>query len=150
MSTLQNFLVTDIPSATAEAEAALMRLPEDKRDWSAGGDARSALDMLAEMAIVNGSAADMLETRSGMANFDLAELERHKAALRADWPALKSLLDTNTARVVEAIRNLSDEDLKSELQMPWGPMPLEQIAAYPYWNAKYHEGQINFIASMLG
>jgi hypothetical protein len=52
--------------------------------------------------------------------------------------------------VVEAIRNLTDEDMRSELQMPWGPMSLEQIAAYPYWNAKYHEGQINFIASILG
>ncbi len=150
MNTLQNFLATSIPQATADLETALMRLPEDKRHWSAGGDARTAIDMLAEVAIVNGDAAEMIETRKGMANFDLEGLARHKAGLWADWPKLKSLLDENTARVVAAIRTVPDADLQSEIAMPWGPMTLTQIMEYPYWNAKYHEGQINFIASMLG
>ncbi len=29
-------------------------------------------------------------------------------------------------------------------------MTVAQIASYPYWNMCYHEGQINYIASMLG
>lgn len=150
MSSLQTFLATSIPKASADLEAALMRLPEDKRNWSAGGDARSALDMVAEVAILNGDTAEMIRTRSGLANFDLEELNRRKAALCDNWPALKAQLDENTAKVVEAIRALPDEDLETEVQMPWGPMTLTQIISYPYWNACYHEGQINFIASMLG
>jgi hypothetical protein len=34
--------------------------------------------------------------------------------------------------------------------MPWGPMTVSQILGYPFWNMCYHEGQINYIASMLG
>lgn len=150
MNTLQNFLADSIPQAVADLETAFMRLPEDKRNWSAGGDARTALDMLAEVAVVNGDAAEMIETRKGMVNFDLEGLERQKAELCADRSKLKALLDENTARVVAAIRTVPDADSQSEITMPWGPMTLTQIMEYPYWNAKYHEGQINFIASMLG
>ena len=35
MNTLQTFLATSIPKATADREAALLRLPADKRNWSA-------------------------------------------------------------------------------------------------------------------
>jgi uncharacterized damage-inducible protein DinB len=150
MNTLQNFLATSIPQATTDLETALMSLPEEKRNWSAGGTARTAIDMLAEVAVVNGDAAEMIETRKGLENFDLEGLERQKAELRDDWSKLKSLLDQNTSRVVAAIRTVPDEDLQQEIPMPWGPMTLTQIMDYPYWNARYHEGQINFIASMLG
>jgi len=36
-----------------------------------------------------------------------------------------------------------------EVQMPWGMMTLAQIISYPYWDMSYHEGQINYLASML-
>jgi uncharacterized damage-inducible protein DinB len=151
MSTLQTFLATAIAKATADLETALLRLPEEKRNWSAGGDARSALDMVAEIAILNGTVADTIQTRKGMTDFDYAAYTREKAALCEDWPALKKMLDDNTARVVEVIRVVPDDDLDIEVQMPWGAMmTLSQIISYPYWNACYHEGQINFIASMLG
>ncbi len=147
---LQTFLLQSIPQATADLEAALLRLPEAKRAWSAGGDARSALDMVAEVAILNGDTADIVRTRNGMVNFDLEALNRRKSALYSDWPALQTLLHDNTTRVVEVIGTLADEDLDVEVPMPWGAMTIAQLIEYPYWNAKYHEGQINFIASMLG
>lgn len=146
---LQTFLATAIPKATQDLETALMKVPEDKRAWSAGGDARSALDMVAEIAILNGTTAQYIETRA-VGDFDWAAYARQKAELTANWPALKKMLDENTARVVEVIRATPDEALSVELPMPWGAMTLAQLASYPYWNACYHEGQINFIASMLG
>jgi hypothetical protein len=150
MSTLQNYFAVAIPQAAADLEAALMNLPEGKRNWSAGGTARTAIDMVAEVAILNGDTAEMILTKNGMVDFDLEKLKRRKAALYHDWPALKSLLDENTARVADAIRALPNEDLEFEISMPWGAMTMTQIIEYPYWNAKYHEGQINFIASILG
>ena len=146
---LQTFLSNSIPQASTDLETALLNLPADKRDWSAGGQARSAIDMVAEVALLNGDTADMIATKTGLANFDLGELNHRKAALYDDWPALKALLYENTARVAEAIGAVSDDDLTFEFAMPWGAMTLTQIAEYPYWNAKYHEGQINFIASLL-
>ena len=146
---LQTFLATSIPQSATDLETALLRLPDDKRDWSAGGQARTALHMVAEVAVLNGDTADMIETRQGMANFDVAELNRRIAELTGDWPALQTLLHHNSARVAAVVGALSDEDFDAEIQMPWGAMTMAQIAAYPYWNASYHEGQINFIASML-
>lgn len=146
---LQDFLAEGALKAALDLETALMRLPKDKRLWSVGGDARSALDMVAEVAMLNGTTADTLQNRA-FGDFDWAAYTREKAELAQDWPALKSLLDANTSRVVEVIRALPDEALNVEVQMPWGAMTLMQLMEYPYWNAKYHEGQINFIASVLG
>jgi hypothetical protein len=53
-------------------------------------------------------------------------------------------------KVVETIGKTHDSDLGIEIEMPCGAMTLEQIVSYPYWNMCYHEGQINYIASMLG
>ena len=147
---LQNFLATSIPQSAADLEAALLRLPADKRNWSAGGQARTALDMVAEVALLNGDTADMIAERQGMANFDLAELNRRIAELTNDWPALQTLLHDNTARVAAVVGALADEDFDVEVEMPWDKMTIAQLADYPHWNAKYHEGQINFIASILG
>ena len=150
MSNLQDFLANGAVKAAQDLEAALLRLPEDKRNWSAGGTARSAIDMVAEVALLNGDTANMIASRSGLVNLDLEELNRRMDELAGDWPALKARLDQSTARVAQAIREVPDEELTREITMPWGPMAMTEIMAYPYWNAKYHEGQINFIASMLG
>lgn len=150
MNTLQNFLADATQKAASQLEAALMRLPEEKRSWSAGGDARSPLDMMAEIAILNGITAQSIETRGCSTASLYAAYPCDKADLCQNWSATKSLLDENTTRMVEVIRALPDEDLRVEVQMPWGAMTLTQLASYPYWNMSYHEGQINFIASILG
>ena len=48
------------------------------------------------------------------------------------------------------IKDVTDEELGVQVDMPWGPMAMAQIIAYPFWNMCYHEGQINYITSMLG
>ena len=113
------------------------------------GEARTALDQVAECAILNGSTADLIRSRTWNTSFDFEQFLRAKAELAGDWVALQSLLHENTAKAVAAIREVPAEDLQVEVQMPWGPMTLAEITSYPYWNMSYHEGQINYIASML-
>lgn len=125
-------------------------IPEDKRDWSPMGDARTAIDQMAEIAILNGSTAKLLKTHQFEADFDFEKFAKEKSALARDWGALKAMLDENTGFAVQTIKHVPDEDLGIEVQMPWGPMTLSQIMGYPFWNMCYHEGQINYIASMLG
>ncbi|RYX85765.1 DinB family protein [bacterium] len=147
---LQNFFADAAIKASQDIITALLRLPEEKRSWSPMGDARTAIDTVAECAILSGSTARLIETRVFAESFDNANYARIKAELSQDFEALQSLLDSNTALVAAAIRSLPDEELKAEVMMPWGPMTLEQVCSYPYWNMSYHEGQINYIASMLG
>jgi len=148
-NTLQEFLVTATPKAAAALETALLRLPEDKRNWSPMGDARTALDMIAEVAMLN-DIAEMVRNRAFPTDFDMDDYLEMKAALIGNWGKLQPLLHSSTAIAVETIATVPSEDLGIEIQMPWGPYSIAQIIAYPYWNMSYHEGQINYIASMLG
>ena len=148
---LRSFLAEAAVNAAASLEAALLRLPEDRRNWSPGGDARTAADLVAECALLNLSTATLIRTRRFPDDFDMAAYEREKAALAAsDTAALLALLHENAKTVAEAIRSAPAEDLDVEIPMPWGPVTLAGLIAYPYWNMSYHEGQINYVASIIG
>ncbi len=149
-NTLQEFLAGATQKAADDLKAALLRLPEEKRSWSPMGEARTALDQVAECAMLNGSTANLIQSRTWPKDADMSEFFRAKAELARDESAVLSLLQENTEKVIGVIRSVPDGDLAVEVQMPWGPMTLAQIVAYPYWNMSYHEGQINYIASMLG
>lgn len=147
---LQEFLARATLKQREQLEAAIARLPEDKRAWSPMGDARTAVDQFTECAMLNGSTVEMLQTRSFPANFDFATYLEAKAALSQDWEKVQAMLKENTDRAIAAILAVPEADFNVEVQMPWGPLKLSDIMSYPYWNMSYHEGQINYIASMLG
>ncbi|MBA2637161.1 MAG: hypothetical protein H0U79_02875 [Solirubrobacterales bacterium] len=146
---MQEFLGRATQKASADLEASLLRLPENKRDWSPMGGARTALDMVAECAIINGSTVDLIQTRVFPADFDMAAFHQARAELSRAGDVLMSLLHENAAKVAAVIEGVDENDLNAEVSMPWGPMTLAQVMAYPYWNMSYHEGQINYIASLL-
>lgn len=149
MGTLQEYLVSAIPKTIVDLEAALYRLPEDKRNWSPMGDARTALDMIAECALLT-DVTEIVTTRAFSANFNYEDYKKTKVELAADWARLQPMLHESAAKAVATIKTIPDGDLAIEIAMPWGPFTIAQVIAYPYWNACYHEGQINYIASMLG
>lgn len=149
-NTLQDFLAVATQKAADDLKAALLRLPEDKRDWCPMAKARTALDQVAECALLNGGTVDLIRDRIWPKDFDFAAFEQSKVDLTRNEAALLSLLEQNTAKVIAAMHTVPDDELGSEIQMPWGSMPLAQLLAYPYWNMSYHEGQINYIASMVG
>lgn len=145
------FMARAIAKASDDLVAAFERIPEDKRAWSPMGDARTALDQVAECAMLNGSTADLMRSRTWPEDFDMSQYFEAKAKVVAmGWPAIQQMLKENTAKAIAAVNELNAEDLGQAINMPWGPMTVEQIASYPYWNMCYHEGQINYIASMLG
>ena len=148
-NTLQEFLAEATQKAAADLEAAVLRVPEDKRSWSPMDKARTALDQAAECAMLNGFGAELITTRVWSMN-DFGAYQQAKAELAKDWNAVKALLDENTPKLIAAIKAAPDADLGVEIPMPWGSESLAKVLAYPYWNMSYHEGQINYIASMLG
>lgn len=148
--TFQEFFAIATSKAAADLVEAMLRLPVDKRSWSPMGNARSALNQVAECALLNGRMASMVVTRPSKLSFDYEEFCRRRDELATDWEAVRTLLAENTAKLIEAIRALTDADLDIELPMRSGPMTIANIIEVPYWNMSYHEGQINYIASMLG
>jgi hypothetical protein len=148
-NTLQDFLAVATHKASTELMEAFLRVPEDKRTWKSEGTARATLDQLAECALLNGYAADLIQSRKWtMNNFDIFRQEKAEAEALG-WEHLRELLEKNTSRVADAIRAVPDDALDSEIETTGGKMPLSEIAARSYWNMTYHLGQINYIAAML-
>lgn len=149
-NTLQDFLSTATQKMEEELVTAFLHLPEEKRAWSPAETARTALDQMAECAILNGYTADLIQSRT-WPNRAMEIFFRDKAELCAQgWEQIHTLLQENTRKVIAEIRAFPEEALKDEVTMPWGNQTLAEILAYPYWNMSYHLGQINYIASILG
>jgi hypothetical protein len=149
-NTLQNFLTMATQKMADELVTSFQRLPEDKRNWSPGEQSRSALDQAAEIAILNGYTAELIQSRTWtMTDFNVF-IKAKAEAVAQGWDHVHALLKENTPKAIAAIGTVPDEDVNIEIAMPWGTSTLAEVMAYPYWNMTYHIGQINYIASILG
>ena len=149
-NTLQDFLCVATQKAADDLTAALLRIPEDKRDWSPEGRGRTALDQVAECAILAGYTAELIHIRTwSSSNFDaFAHAKSH--AVSQEWDVLHAMLQKGASSVITAILAVPDDTLGDEIELPWSKMALTDVMALPYWNMSYHLGQINYVASMLG
>jgi hypothetical protein len=149
-NTQQDFLADATLKAATDLEEALLRLPEDKRAWSPLEKGRTALDQVAECALLNGYMTELIVSHT-MEGFDRAAYWQTKATLQQDQAATLSRLRESAAKATEAIRAVPDADIGIAIVLPFGPKPwtLSEIIARPSWNMYYHEAQINYIASLL-
>ncbi len=149
MPTQQSFLAAATEKAAADLAKAFVMLPEDKRLWQPAESARSAMDQVAECAILTGYMANLLHTRQWPdGQFDLFFAE--KADLVAQgWEEIHPRLIESAGRVAAVIAALPDDDLAAEIETPWRTQSVGGWMTYPHWNMTYHEGQINYIASLL-
>lgn len=149
-STLHDFLSAATQEAAQELVNAYQRIPEDKRRWSPEGKGRTALDQVIECALLNGYTADLIQNRQWAENA-METFHKEKSEVEGwDWDTLQGKLQEGTKRVIAALQAVPDSDLQDPIQSPWDTRPLAEYLAYPYWNMSYHQGQINYIASLLG
>ena len=147
---LQEYLAMATEKAAADLETAMGRIPEDKQNWRPSETSRTALDQAAECALLAGYTADMIVAKAWTMGSDFTAYEKEKSELVLDAGTVLVLLRANAAKVAAAIRAAADDDMEVSIVMPWGPMTIAQTIVYPFWNMTYHEGQINYIASILG
>lgn len=147
---LQTFLVRATDAARKDLCKAAGNLREDRRNWSPGGQARTALDQLAECAIMNGVTARLIEDGTWPDDFSDERYETDKQALiEAGWDVVIARLEESTRLAIDAIAATPEDRLQEQVSMPWGPMTLEQIISYPYGNMVYHQGQISYIGMLI-
>ncbi len=149
VTTAQEFLAAATQKAAGDLITALDGLPPGKRTWQPAPAARSAMDQVAECAILTGTVADTVATRTAPDTAFMQSFVGEKALLAQEESNARALLETNVARVIAAIRNVPDADLETEIIMPWAPMTLRALCTYPFWNMSYHQGQITYIASLI-
>ena len=147
---LQEYIAKGTEKSSEDLVKSFLQLPDDKRNWQPDDKARSAVDQIVECAILNGYTAHLIETQQWpIDSFDVFFQEKARVA-EQDWEAIHALLQANTQKAAAAIQATPDEMLSVEIQMPWSKQALSEILGYAQWNMTYHQGQINYIASMLG
>jgi len=127
-------------------------LPADRLTWSPVPGARSALDQLQEIATIGGRGvfADAhLKRKMEWDPEKMAQWKSERAKI-TDLNELERMTRESCADLFEAIRNTESGDLSATVEMPFpGDFTLADIYSYYSWNMGYHEGQINYIASLV-
>ena len=121
----------------------------DKASWSPLDKGRTALNQVAECALMTGACVGIIANKA-VPNFDWEAFGKAQAELETDTSALLAALADNTEALAAAIEGLSAEDAAFEVTMPWGETyTLAGLADVNYWNNTYHQGQINLIQQMV-
>lgn len=147
--TLQKHFADATRLAARDLLDATLLLPEDKRSWKPLEKGRSALDQIAECAMINGNSLSILQTHR-FSMLDMDAWLAAKAKLAEDWEQCSASLLSSADEAAEAILAVPDDQLSIEIATPWRPMSVTDIIVYPYWNMSYHQGQITYIHSLLG
>lgn len=126
----------------------------DKLDWNPGGEARSILNQMQEIAMAGSWFLPLI--RDGK----VPEFDRHAIRearrLREQFDTLDKCIDaarSSTSELCQAIAEFPDSELEREMHVPFGggqTMTMADILAIPSWNMIYHLGQINYVQLMLG
>lgn len=132
---------------------AALAVPEDKRAWNPGGESRSVLSQMQEVATTADFFMPILQ--EGVRDFDqhvMKELARKRDSLST----VEQCIEAGREGVVELctkIAEFPDQHLETEMTVPFGGgmvMSMADILDLPRWNFTYHLGQINQIQLMLG
>jgi hypothetical protein len=136
----------------------LRAIPADKLDWKPAEKTRSALELGQECAQSPGWGVMILQHRGWPAG-DPEQMQAQMAAAMAErqsWDTVDKIelaMKQNLAKLESAIRALPEEELATEIHLPFGPgmdMQLAEICLVQNWNATYHLGQICYVQLMLG
>lgn len=124
-------------------------LPADKLGESAGGVARSPLAFTAEVAGFNHLIAKLV--RGEEASLPSAEERTAYEATVTDLESATGAVRGSVDDLIAALESADEVQLATEITAPWGsqivPINLVGIAVQ---HMAYHDGQINFIQTLLG
>jgi hypothetical protein len=151
---LQEFLVRQIQTGMDDIIRAARAVPEDRIVWSPGGDARSVLSQMQEIAMSGAFFTPVLRTGS------MPELDGHgrreMARIRSSYDTLDKCVDAaliGNSELCLAVMDLTDDRLDEEVWLPLGggmTLTIAEVIGKHAWNLAYHQGQINQIQLLLG
>jgi hypothetical protein len=141
-----------IPMLRKSAEA-LTKATNDlgnKATWSPMEKGRTAINQVAECAILTSGAVHAFETGT-FPSMDQEAFGAMMTELSGSAEQALAALAQHTEKVCVALGASSAEKLATTVTLPWGTIAsLEEVAMMMYWNNTYHEGQINYISTLVG
>lgn len=142
------FLATMTREASESLVTAFQAIPADHADWAPEG-CRSALDMLAECAVLNGKSADVIAAGEWVPVEYTAFLREKKHVVSLGSNAAIQLLRENTDKAVVGLQHADSDRFTDVIETQFGPMPFGKVCRMPFWNMSYHEGQINMLGMLI-
>jgi hypothetical protein len=115
-------------------------IPEDRLNWKPAPGSKSALECAAEAA---GFLKSMIPVLAGAAWTPSGGPPPSKAEIQ-------ELLRTTSKEYAEALRAIPPERLGQVVSMPFGDLPLGQLAGFAVVDVIHHRGQVCYIQTMLG
>lgn len=146
---------------TQEALASLFlaarHVPEDKRDWTAMGEARSVHALLYECTLTTpfyaaAAQGKMLEFAALVPDAETRELWRGRSEASIDLEGMEAVAQETFAELCQTLEAILDERLSEVQPHPMNPnkqVTTADLLFLAYWNLVYHTGQINYIQTML-
>jgi hypothetical protein len=143
---MKQWLIDEVTASVHRLEQATRGLG-DKAGWSPMDKGRTAIDQVSECALINGMLADILISRTDPVA-DWEAFDQARAALDTADKAIGVLHET-LGKLQGAYAALPAEDEDTQITMPWGKQyKLIDLPSIALWNNTYHEGQINYIATL--
>jgi hypothetical protein len=146
---VKEYLVSSLRMQHTRLVNDLKALPNETHLRSYAGCARTPLYMIAECAWVNDWMATFLETGKS----DRLPREEQDALFGSVDTAEKALamLDNSVNRLAAAYEALDENTLGDITDQPLGrPTPKFAPASLPIGHMMYHDGQLNYIQTLLG
>jgi uncharacterized damage-inducible protein DinB len=150
----QDQVVRSTHKALEDVVRAARAVPEERLDWSPGGEARSVLNQMQEIATAG--AWFLPVVRDGhVPEFD-EHARREAARIRQSYDTLEKCIEAarqTTGELCRAIAAVPDERLEVEMRLPFGGgmnVTMADLLGMHAWNMIYHLGQINYVQLMLG
>jgi hypothetical protein len=126
----------------------LKAIPAEKQGECPGGCTRSALNLVAECAMLNGFIAGYLTG----ANTPRPSAEERTAFLASFDSEEKTLayLEQETNKLIETVRGLEETTLGDEMPFFNRTLTKFAVAEFPAIHMSYHDGQLNYLQTLHG
>lgn len=129
---------------------AVRSIPADKFEWQPAPGARSALNLLQEVATINDLKPDLYETRKLEFTPEMGDEMNRRMNEHTKVETLLKMVEESTERELARMRALPVASYHLPVEMPWSDdFEVIDVMGYHNWNMAYHEGQLVYIASML-
>ncbi len=115
-------------------------IADDKLSWKPAPDAKSALEISAEVVTVLGIFSATLKKQAPSS--DKISFSTREEAQKA--------VESASADYGQLLLSLGDNDLTGEMQLPFGTMPKSRAIVLPVVDTIHHHGQIAYIQTLLG
>jgi hypothetical protein len=150
----QDQVVKSTYRALDDISRAAAAIPEEKIDWKPGGEARSVLNQMQEVAV---SAQWFIPLVRDMKVPEFDEHARRESVrLRRSFDTIEKCVEAareGTSLLCKEISVFPDEKMEIEMKLPFGggvTMTMADVLMMHHWNMVYHLGQINYVQLMLG